>query len=113
MTKTLPPDPENMNDNRAAWAENALYSFESETGIDGMEAVTDLLCALMHLADRKGWDFGLSLKRAQSAYTAETTPAELPLLYAAKLVLDRWSKGDLAEAVRFLECAVENAEAAR
>jgi hypothetical protein len=71
-TKTLPPDPENMNDARANWALAALRVFHNETGVDEGDALSDLLCDLMHLADRKGWDFDHELERARMHYEAET-----------------------------------------
>jgi hypothetical protein len=105
MTK-LPPDPEGKNDDRAAWAMTALSAFERETGTDEQHAVADLLCDLMHLYDRKGWDFDADLERARDHYTAETLPDTGDLLAAARLVIQRWPSGDLAEAVRRLEAAV-------
>lgn len=69
----LPPDPEGMNDSRAEWAGHALAAFISQTGTDAGDAVTDLLCDLMHLADRSGTDFVADLDRARSHYAAETT----------------------------------------
>ena len=106
MKKKLPPDPENQNDDRARWAETALNSFRQETGADTEDALPDLLCDLMHLADRKGWNFEAELERARTHYEAETTPDASDLLDAAKLVIEHWSRGDLAEAVRHLEAAV-------
>ena len=74
MTR-LPPDPEEMNDNRAAWAATAILSFQQETGTDDENALTDLLCDLMHWADRNGEDFENELCRARMHYEAETAPA--------------------------------------
>jgi hypothetical protein len=113
MKNILPPDPQNMNESRAAWALCALRAFETETGIDGIDAATDLLCALMHLADRKGWNFERVLQRACSAYEAETIEESPTLLQAAKLVIKRWSEGDLADAVRQLDAAIEAATSRR
>ena len=106
MTTTLPPDPENRNEERANWAKSALLTFQHETGVDGDDALADLLCDLMHLADRKGWHLAAEMERAQAHYEAETTPDPSDLLGAARLVIERWSHGDLAEAVRHLEAAV-------
>jgi hypothetical protein len=108
LMKKLPPDPENRNDERAAWAEAALNVFRRETGTDIEDALADLLCDLMHCADRKNWDFEAELERARMHYEAETTPDPSDLLGAARLVIERWSSGDLAEAVRQLEAAVEH-----
>lgn len=70
----LPPDPDGRNDSRAAWAGYALAAFVSQTGTDAGDAVTDLLCDLMHLADREGTDFAADLVRARMHYAAETQP---------------------------------------
>ncbi len=72
--RALPPDPEGMNDSRAEWAGYALAAFVSQTGTDVGDAVTDLLCDLMHLADRTGTDFTADLERARLHYAAETNP---------------------------------------
>lgn len=71
MTR-LPPDPENMNDERAKWAALALRRFQRLTGVDDEEALTDLLCDLMHWGDRNGASFAASLGLAQMHYEAET-----------------------------------------
>jgi hypothetical protein len=110
MTETLPPDPENQNHDRAKWAESALLAFQNEIGTDDEDALADLLCDLRHLADRKGWHFEAEMERAQAHYVAETAPDQPALLAAAQLVLDRWSSGDLAEAVRMLDAAVSDAK---
>lgn len=77
----LPADPEEMNDDRAAWAETALASFQAETGTDDGDAIADLLADLMHLCDRKPERFGASfraqLERAEGHYEAETDEAEI------------------------------------
>lgn len=74
--RKLPPDPEGMNDRRAEWAGHALAAFMSQTGTDSNSAVTDLLCDLMHLADREGTDFTADLQRARLHYDAETSPGD-------------------------------------
>ena len=68
----LPPDPEEMNDSRADWAESALVTFRHVTGTDKGDALTDLLCDLKHWADRYGADFHAELARADLHYAAET-----------------------------------------
>lgn len=70
--KNLPPDPDGMNDNRAAWAQAALTTFIDETGIDLEDSLGDLLCNLMHWSDRNNFDFEAALCRAQGHYEAET-----------------------------------------
>lgn len=68
----LPPDPDGMNDDRAAWAETALAAFIAATGTGREDALPDLLCDLMHWADRAGYDFETARERARDHYTAET-----------------------------------------
>ncbi len=70
--RKLPPDPEGMNDTRAEWAGYALTALMSQTGTDTDSAVTDLLCNLMHLADRETTNFSADLERARTHYEAET-----------------------------------------
>jgi hypothetical protein len=43
MTKTLPPDPEDMNNDRAERAACAIRHFQCQTGTDWTDAVCDLL----------------------------------------------------------------------
>jgi len=74
----LPPDPENMNDDRAQWAQAALRAFRKATGADAEEALGDLLCDLMHWSDRNNFDFEAALDRARMHYEAETTAEEAP-----------------------------------
>jgi len=69
----LPPDPEKMNDNRAAWAQGALRHFQCTTGTDYDDALSDLLGDLMHWCDRNSADFGAALSRARMHYEAETS----------------------------------------
>lgn len=73
MTKQLPPDPENMNDKRAAWAESALETFMDATGADKEDALADFLADLMHWCDRNEGDFDAAMSRARYHYEAETT----------------------------------------
>jgi hypothetical protein len=73
-----------MNDRRAEWAGCALAAFVSQTGTDSDSAVTDLLCDLMHLADRAGTDFAADLERARRHYDAETKPDDTTSLTPTK-----------------------------
>lgn len=73
MTKTIPADPETMNDKRAAWAAFALGSFMERTGTEAGDALPDLLCDLMHWCDRSDCDFEAGLTRARMHYQEETT----------------------------------------
>jgi hypothetical protein len=75
----LPPDPDGKNDERANWALNALNEFIRCTGPDEEDALCDLLCDLMHLADRREDhmpDFEAVLRRARYHYEAETSETE-------------------------------------
>jgi hypothetical protein len=52
---TLPPDPDNMNDDRAAWADVCIHLMSELTGCEpGQEALGDLMCNLFHWGDRNG-----------------------------------------------------------
>ncbi len=76
--KALPPDPENMNNDRSNWANTAIVAFQMVTGTDDEDAVADLLCDLMHMLDRYGTTFGTfdrALERARSNYAEETQAA--------------------------------------
>jgi hypothetical protein len=70
--RELPTDPDERNDDRAAWAEVALAAFAAETGCDRAEALPDLLCDLMHQCDRTGVSFAAELGRARWHYATET-----------------------------------------
>jgi hypothetical protein len=70
--RKLPPDPEGMNDKRAAWAGASLRTFIDETGVDEEDALGDLLCDLKHWSDRHDYDFDAALDRARFHYEAET-----------------------------------------
>lgn len=73
---TMPPDPEGLNADRATWAGYALEAFISQTGTEHCDAATDLLCNLMHLADRDGTDFEATIERARMHYEAETASSQ-------------------------------------
>lgn len=73
----LPPDPEMMNDKRAAWAWKAIEAFMDVTGTEPQDAVADLLCDLMHACDRFRDEpdiggFEEQLDRARGFYREET-----------------------------------------
>ena len=73
MNKRLPADPEGMNDDRAAVAYSALEAFQGLTGTDPGDAVSDLLCDLMHWCDRNSDEgFDVALTRARAHYAEET-----------------------------------------
>jgi hypothetical protein len=69
---TLPPDPDNLNGDRACWAAAALGEFRLHTGTDVENAVSDLLADLMHWCCRSGQDFEAELQRAREHYDCET-----------------------------------------
>lgn len=70
----LPANPEGMNNDRAKWAQLALDVFQVETGTEECDALSDLLCDLMHWAPRHGTNFSRMLERARRAYAEETRP---------------------------------------
>jgi hypothetical protein len=78
QNRVIPPDPENMNADRAKWAATALRAFRKATGADAEEALGDLLCDLMHWSDRNNFDFDAALDRARMHYEAETARDEAP-----------------------------------
>jgi hypothetical protein len=49
---TLPPDPDNQNEERADWANVAVAAFIGATNTDDEDAIADLICDLGHLCDR-------------------------------------------------------------
>lgn len=71
--KHRPADPEQQNDDRALWAEQALIAFMQETGTEQEDSVADLLCDLMHYCDRDmRLNFEACMARARAHYAAET-----------------------------------------
>jgi hypothetical protein len=71
-SRRVPPDPERMNDSRAAWAATALEMFMEETGAEECDALADLLTDLRHWCDRHGVDYAEQDARAEFHYEAET-----------------------------------------
>lgn len=71
-THTLPPDPDGMNDTRAAWAATVLVEFQKATRTDREDALADLLTDLLHWCDRTGLDFDTELARGRGNYQEET-----------------------------------------
>ena len=76
----LPPDPDNMNDERAAWASECLEAMHAMTGCEmGQEALGDLLCNLFHWGDRNGFtpqQIENVFSHAREMYRQETMPFE-------------------------------------
>ena len=60
--------PRFWNGKRAGWARTAINAFIAETGADEGDALCDLLCDLMHLADFEGCDFDNERRRALIHY---------------------------------------------
>jgi hypothetical protein len=73
-TEPLPPDPEEMNNDRADWAHAAILEFAMQTGSDGPDLLSDLLADLMHWADRHGLNFDGEVERGRNHYDEETLP---------------------------------------
>lgn len=77
--KTKQGDPDGQNLDRAEWALRALEAFQQATRTDNEDALSDLLCDLMHLADyAKGGleEFDSALARAEAHYGYETEAEE-------------------------------------
>jgi hypothetical protein len=74
----LPPDPEEMNDRRSAWAGEAITVFMRATGSDLEDAVSDLIADIRHWCDRHGIPFEVELDRARFHYEAETLADDQP-----------------------------------
>ena len=74
----LPPDPDNKNDERAEWGEIAIQAFREAVDADIYSALPDLLCDLMHWADRQTDlpSFDEALSRARSHYSEETAAVQ-------------------------------------
>ena len=64
------------NADRAEWAFCAIERFQDKTQTDDEDALSDLLCDLMHLADRDGHDFENELNRARNNYAEEVRDEE-------------------------------------
>ncbi len=62
---------EPTNSDRAAWAEKALLAFCCQTGTDYEDALGDLLCDLVHWADKNKFDFDAALNRARDNHAIE------------------------------------------
>lgn len=75
-TFRIPPDPEDMNDQRAEAAGSALDAFTNDMGETGkdldIQNLTDLICNFGHYCDRNNIDFADILRRAQYHYDEET-----------------------------------------
>jgi hypothetical protein len=64
----------NQNEQRAEWAQCAIDSFQHTTGTDDEDALSDLLCDIMHwcdVAENESPGFEAELERAKGHYEAE------------------------------------------
>lgn len=69
----LPPDPEDMNDQRAEWAAGTLVHFRTKEGrCDEGDALSDLLSDIAHHCDREGISLVAEMRRAGFHYLEET-----------------------------------------
>lgn len=59
------------NATRAAWARVAVAEFQSVVATDDGDAISDLICDLLHLADETGQCGKVVLSRAEMHYEAE------------------------------------------
>lgn len=80
--RVLPPDPDDMNEKRAAWAGECINLMSTLTGCEpGQEALGDLMCDLFHWGDRNGitpdqMEFMFANRR--KAYDEETMADPFP-----------------------------------
>ena len=72
MKRILPPDPEDRNDDRAAWANDAILAFVAATRTDKEDAAADLIADLGHWCDRNGLNFLTQVRRGLRHYAEET-----------------------------------------
>jgi hypothetical protein len=59
------------NSARAQWADEAVRVFMTRTDCDQEDCLGDLLCDLMHWADKCQFDFTAAFHRACDHYVAE------------------------------------------
>ena len=69
--RTIPPDPEGMNEQRAEWGGMAIDQIQNTTGCEPEHALADLLGNLRHWADRSQYDWATEFKRAMDCYAEE------------------------------------------
>lgn len=82
-TKLLPPDPDELNDDRAEWAGEAIDAFAAAVYAernteDDTTILADLLANLRHWADRNAVDFDSAMVQAICHYADETMPEVVP-----------------------------------
>ena len=64
------------NEQRAQWARGALESFDGYDPEDLESSITDLVCDLRHLADRREINWAALIDRVTRHYEAETRENE-------------------------------------
>lgn len=77
---TLPPDPDQMNDERAARMGEPIVTYAKTVGLhDGVDftddvgsIISDMLCDLRHWCDRQDIDFDTRLGVSKINYNCET-----------------------------------------
>jgi hypothetical protein len=62
IRQTMPPDPDGINDDRSAWAGNAIRAFQAATGTDDEDGRSTY--GPLHWSDRNNCDFEAALCRA-------------------------------------------------
>lgn len=76
QTRAVPPDPEDMNEERAQWADEALEAFTTNTGqylaVEPADVVNDLITDIAHWCDRNKLQLSGILIRAIEHYGEET-----------------------------------------
>jgi hypothetical protein len=71
--RSLPPDPDELNEGRAELAREALDAFKSETRPCNLETlISDLICDLAHLCDYEGISLAERLCTAADFYLEAT-----------------------------------------
>jgi hypothetical protein len=71
-TPVTAPDLIAMNNERAARAAAVVQAFKNAGSTDAEDVLSDLLCNLMHWANREGYDFDAALFRAHRNHDEET-----------------------------------------
>ncbi len=71
LTKPVPPDPDEQNEDRSYWAQTAVTAFQKICRTDDEDALCDLLCDLAHWADRNDMSLPSELRRAMMHYEEE------------------------------------------
>ena len=65
-----------LNEKRASWAEAALKAFETESGTEGEDSVSDLIANLGHLCSQRGIDFRMCVELGVANHVDEKERGE-------------------------------------